>query len=196
LKIAAIMGSPRRGGNTEILLDAFLSGAVEGEAEVDKISVGELEIAPCAECLDCETTGECVIRDGMDEIYRRLLEADRIVIASPIFFYGLPAQLKALIDRGQALWYRKREERETAKKGFALLLGATRGKNLFQGSLLTIRYFLKTIPVRLTGSLVYREIEEKGEILSHPTALAEAGQAGRAFAASGGPSTSTGTSTI
>lgn len=177
------MGSPRRGGNTEILLDAFLSGAVEGEAEVNKIPVCDLEISPCLECLDCETTGECVIRDGMDEIYRRLLEADRIVIASPIFFYGLTAQLKALIDRGQALWYREQGEGETAKKGFALLLGATRGKNLFEGSLLTIRYFLKTIPARLTGSLVYREIEEKGEILSHPTALEEARQAGRVFAA-------------
>jgi multimeric flavodoxin WrbA len=133
------MGSPRKGGNSDLLLDAFLAGAGEGGAVWNKISVCDLEISPCLECLDCETTGECVIKDGMEEIYRRLLEADRIVIASPIFFYGLPAQLKALIDRGQALWYRKREERETAKKGFALLLGATRGKNLFEGSLFTIR---------------------------------------------------------
>ena len=187
------MGSPRKGGNTEILLDAFLEGVKEGGASWDKISVGDLEISPCLECLDCETAGECVIKDGMEAVYRKLLAADRLVIASPIFFYGLPAQLKALIDRGQALWYREQGEGETAKKGFALLLGATRGKNLFEGSLLTIRYFLKTIPARLEGSLVYREVEEKGEILSHPTALGEAREAGRDFAASGGPRTSPGT---
>lgn len=181
------MGSPRKGGNTDLLLDAFLEGAGEGGAGTEKISVGDFRISPCAECLTCQTTGECAIEDDMGKIYRRLLQADRIVIASPIFFYGLPAQLKALVDRGQAFWYRcpgkGGEAREAERRGFALLLGATRGKNLFEGSLLTIRYFLKTIPARLAGSLLYREVEEKGEILSHPTALTEARKAGIAFAA-------------
>ncbi len=182
------MGSPRRGGNTELLLDAFLQGAGEGGAVREKIAVGELEISPCTECLECETTGECVIRDGMDGVYRQLEEADRIVIASPIFFYGLPAGLKALIDRGQALWYRRKDrgaDGEPERAGFALLVGATRGKKLFDGALLTIRYFLQTIPARLAGSLVYREIEEKGEILSRPELLAEARRTGKEFAGGG-----------
>ncbi len=122
----------------------------------------------------------------MVEIYRKLAEADRIVIASPIFFYGLPAQLKALIDRCQALWYRQREEEdrsgERKRSGFALLLGATRGRKLFDGALLTIRYFFQTIPARLDGHLAFRPIEEKGEILSRPGALEKAREAGRAFA--------------
>ena len=185
MKMLAIMGSPRRGGNTELLLDAFLKGAGEGGAEPVKIAACDLDISPCLECLDCEETGECVIRDGMEKVYRRLHEADRIVIASPIFFYGLPAQLKALIDRGQALWYRQRndnkEDGKTSRKGFALLLGATRGKELFAGSLLTIRYFLKAVPARLEGSLLYRRIEDKGEILAHPAKLDEARRAGRDF---------------
>lgn len=181
------MGSPRKGGNSDLLLDAFLTGVGEGGAVWEKISVCDLKIAPCAECLDCEVTGECVIADQMEEVYQRLLTADRVVIAAPIFFYGLPAQLKALIDRCQALWYRQRRGESSPgdqkRKGFALLVGATRGENLFAGSLLTIRYFLQSIPARLSGSLVYWEIETKGEILSRPEALEEARQAGRAFAA-------------
>ncbi|MDP8236318.1 MAG: flavodoxin family protein [Candidatus Erginobacter occultus] len=200
MKILTIMGSPRKGGNSDLLLDAFLAGAGEGGAFREKIAVCDLKISPCTECLACETTGECVIGDDMGEVYRQLIEADRVVIASPIFFYGLPGQLKALIDRCQALWYRNREESdgtgERKRSGFALLVGATRGKNLFTGSLLTVRYFLDTLPARLEGSLVYREIEEKGAILSRPDALEEAMKAGRTFAGGGGPRTSTGTSTI
>ncbi len=190
------MGSPRRGGNSELLLDAFLDGAGEGGAIVEKIPVSELEISPCTECLECEAAGECVIADDMAGVYPKLPAADRIVIASPIFFYGLPAGLKALIDRCQALWYRHKDRGEKGvpvRPGFALLVGATRGKKLFDGALLTIRYFLQTIPARLAGSLVYREIEEKGEILSRPEALEEARQAGRVFAGCGEPSTSTST---
>ncbi len=181
------MGSPRRGGNTEHLLDAFLSGAGEGGALMEKIAAAELKIAPCAECLDCATTGECVIKDEMEDVYRRLLDADGIVIASPIFFYSLPAQLKALIDRGQALWYRRQGETRAVKPGFALLLGATRGAKLFDGPLLTIRYFLQTVPASLKGSLVYRGIDEEGAILSHPTALEAARAAGRDFAVANSP---------
>jgi len=178
------MGSPRKGGNSDLLLDAFLAGAGEGGAVGEKIAVCDLQISPCTECLACETSGECVIADDMVEIYRKLAEADRIVIAAPIFFYGLPAQLKALIDRCQALWYRQRlgEGPGPDRGGFALLLGATRGKKLFDGALLTIRYFFQAIPARLDGHLAFREIEEKGAILSHPEALREAHQAGRAFA--------------
>ncbi len=178
------MGSPRKGGNSDLLLDAFLSGAGEGGAIRETIPVCDLKISPCTECLECETSGECVIADDMAGIYPKLLGADRIVIASPIFFYGLPAGLKALIDRSQALWYRRKdrgEEGEPARPGFALLVGATRGKKLFDGALLTIRYFFQAIPARLAGSLVYREIEEKGEILSRPAALEEARAAGREF---------------
>lgn len=181
------MGSPRKGGNSDLLLDAFLSGVEAGGAAWEKISVCDLKIAPCAECLDCEVTGECVIADQMEEVYRGLREADRVVIAAPIFFYGLPAQAKALIDRCQALWYRQRLRANSSgdreRKGFALLVGATRGKNLFAGSLLTIRYFLQSVPACLSGSLVYWEIEAKGEILSRPEALEEARQAGRDFIA-------------
>ena len=200
MKIIAIMGSPRKGGNTDLLLDAFLKGVKNGGGEFEKISISDFEISPCRECLTCEESGDCVILDDMQPVYRTLLESDRIVIAAPNFFYGFPAQLKALIDRGQALWARKHvlnrspaardSGRESSgdypgkplqKEAFALLVGATGGKNLFAGQLNTIRYFLEPLGAALTGSLLFWKIDRRGDILRHPTAMDEAYRAGLKF---------------
>jgi len=187
------MGSPRKGGNTDLLLNSFLRGVKEGGGEYEKLSISDLLISSCRECLDCEETGECVIQDDMQPVYGKLLKADKIVLASPNFFYGFPAQMKALIDRGQALWSRKHILHRTSdaadypgkplpKEAFALLVGATAGKNLFAGQLNTIRYFLEPLKAALTRSLLFRKIEKKGDISRHPTALDEAYQAGSKFA--------------
>jgi len=200
MKIIAIMGSPRKGGNTDLLLDAFLKGLNEGGGEYEKLSISDLEISPCMECLACEATGECVIQDDMRLVYPKIINADKIVLASPNFFYGFPAQIKALIDRGQALWARKHILPQTPvasdaasgsfgecpgpsrpKEAFVLLLGATGGKNLFAGQLNTIRYFLEPLDANLTGSLLFRKIERRGDITRHPSALDEAYQAGMKF---------------
>ena len=190
MRIIAIMGSPRRGGNTELLLDEFIRGVEEEGGEVEKLAVCGLSISPCIECLCCEKTGKCAIKDDMQGVYGALLSCDKIVVASPIFFYGLPAQLKALIDRCQALWSGKliagslsppSGSEKNHREGFAILLGATGGKELFTGSLLTIRYFLDTFDGRLSGRLLFRNIDKKGEISLHPTALAESYRAGLEF---------------
>jgi multimeric flavodoxin WrbA len=200
MKIIALMGSPRKGGNTDLLLDAFLRGVKEGGGEYEKLSISDLDISPCRECLACEETGECVIQDDMQPVYRKLLKADKIVLASPNFFYGFPAQMKALIDRGQALWSRKHILHRASlatdsgrgssgdypgkllqREAFALLVGATGGKNLFTGQLNTIRYFLEPLEFGLSGSLVFRKIEKMGDISRHPTALDEAYREGIKF---------------
>ncbi|MEA1928074.1 MAG: flavodoxin family protein [Candidatus Auribacterota bacterium] len=185
MEIIAIMGSPRKEGNTELILNAFLRGVEEGGGDFEKVLISDLEISPCRECLVCEATGECVILDDATPIYRRLLAADKIVIASPSFFYGFPAQLKALIDRCQFLWARrhilKQDPGSSSKEAFVLLLGATGGKDLFDGQLQTIRYFLEPLNTRLVGSLLYRKIEKQGDIRRHPTALDEAYHEGIKF---------------
>ncbi|MEA3296603.1 MAG: flavodoxin family protein, partial [candidate division Zixibacteria bacterium] len=109
LRVLGIMGSPRTGSNTDILLDAALEGAAGAGARVEKLSINRLQVAPCRECYQCRVEGVCVIRDDMDEVGKKLLAADRVIIASPIFFYGLSGQLKALVDRGQSYWIRKYE---------------------------------------------------------------------------------------
>ena len=186
MKVLGIMGSPRIKGNTDLLLDEALQGAQSQGAEVEKLVVDKLKIAPCREYYGCLRNGNCVIRDDMDDIYPKLLDADSIIVASPIFFYGVTSQLKALIDRCQALWARKyilkQDLPDSARKGVLIAVGATRGEQLFDGSILTVKYFFKTIGVKYAEELLVRGVDKKGEIKEHPTALSDALALGRRLA--------------
>lgn len=186
MKVLGIMGSPRRGGNTELLLDEALRGAESQGAVVEKIVVDRLEIAPCREYYGCLRDGYCVIRDDMDSIYPKLLEADIVIVASPMFFYGLTSQLKALIDRCQALWARRHVLKQhlptSGRKGAFIAVGATKGKTLFDGSILTIKIFFQEIGVKYADELLVRGVDKKGEIKEHPTALSEAFELGKRLA--------------
>ncbi len=185
MRLLGIMGSPRVKGNTDLLLDEALAGARGQGAEVEKVIVDKLKIAPCREYYGCLRDGNCVIRDDMDSIYPKLIEADRLIIASPIFFYGLTSQLKALIDRSQALWVRRyilKNLPEKSRKGAFIGVGATRGEKLFDGSILTVRYFLKSIGAQYKDELLIRGVDGKGKIKEHPTALTEAYELGRRLA--------------
>jgi protein-tyrosine-phosphatase len=115
----------------------------------------------------------------MQEIYPMLRRADIIVMATPVFFYGPTAQMKALIDRSQALWARRyvhglSDPGRKWRLGFLLSLGATKGQNLFEGVLLTAKYFFDAVGARFDGSLTYKKIEASGDIEKHPTALSDA----------------------
>jgi multimeric flavodoxin WrbA len=189
LRILGIMGSPRLGGNTDLLLDAALSGAHSQGAEVEKIVVDRLNISPCREHYGCLEDGNCVIRDDMDALYPKLLDADGIVVASPMFFYGITAQLKALIDRCQALWARKHVLKQSwpgaGRKGAFIGVGATKGETLFDGSKATVKYFFKTIGVEYAGELLIRGVDQKGDIHKHPSALKDAFELGQRLARKG-----------
>jgi multimeric flavodoxin WrbA len=186
LKVLGIMGSPRIKGNTDLLLDKALSGAKEQGAEVDKIVVDKLTIAPCREYYGCERDGNCVIRDDMDTIYPKLLEADAVIVASPMFFYGLTSQLKALIDRSQALWARryvlKQEPPDGGRKGVFIAVGATKGKELFAGAILTVKYFFEAIGVQYSEELLVRGVDKRGEIKERLDALSDAYELGKRLA--------------
>ncbi|HEY86480.1 MAG TPA: flavodoxin family protein, partial [Dehalococcoidia bacterium] len=99
LKVLGIAGSPRRAGNTDLLLAEVMKGAASRWAEVKTIILSNLEIAPCQHCDACLETGRCKIEDDMQMVYDELEQADRIVLASPIQFMGVTAQAKAMIDR-------------------------------------------------------------------------------------------------
>jgi len=182
LKVLGIMGSPRIKGNTELLLDEALEGARSQQAEVEKIVVDKLKITPCREYYGCLQDGNCVIRDDMDDIYPKLLGADAIIVASPIFFYAVSAQMLAFISRCQALWARKyvlKNMDVPLRKGAFIAVGATRGKNLFEGPILTVKYFFKAINVEYADELLIRGVDKRGEIKEHPTALADAFEVGK-----------------
>lgn len=175
--VLGVQGSPRKKGNTEFLLSAFMNEAKKQGARTHVIEVAKKNIVPCEECAVCEKTGFCPIDDDMThEIYPLLREAELIVMATPIFFYSTTAQLKALIDRSQTLWARRyrlklHDPAEKQRRGFLLALGATKGKNLFEGVCLTAKYFFDAVGASFEGSLTYRQIENRGDMEKHPTVL-------------------------
>lgn len=186
VEIMALYGSPRVDGNTEIIMNEFLKGAESEGAKVDRLYVREHCIAPCRECLTCFKNGHCVIADDMQRIYPRLLAADIVVLASPIFFYGVAAGAKALIDRAQALWARRYVLKdpdlgEDGKKreGFFISVGGTKGPRMFEGAILTVKYFFDAFNTRYGGELLFRGVDGKGDILKQPGALEEARKTGR-----------------
>jgi multimeric flavodoxin WrbA len=184
MKVLGIMGSPRRQSNTEILLDRALEGAGEAGAEVEKVLVSNLKISPCLEIYACRKDGNCAIKDDMQLLYEKLLEADHIIFASPIFFYGITSQAKAIIDRCQALWVRRHvlgmgKEDKRVRRGVFISVGATRGEKLFDGAVLTVKYFFDAIGVKYSGDLLVRGIDNKGQINEHPAALEDAFRLGQ-----------------
>jgi multimeric flavodoxin WrbA len=182
LKVLGIMGSPRIGGNTDLLLDEALKGAQGKGAETEKIIVDRLKITACKEIYHCLEDGTCPIKDDMTGLYDKILAADAVIIASPIFFYTVSAQLMAFISRFQAFWSRKYVLKNLdipVKKGAFIAVGATKGANLFDGPKLTISYFFKAINAEKKEEFLIRSVDKKGEIKDHPDYLAAAFELGK-----------------
>lgn len=104
MKVLGVMGSPRIGGNSDILLDDALAGAKEADADVGKIILNKLKISGCHDCKKCNETGICVIKDNMQEIHKKILEADAIIHSCPVYFWAMTAQMKAYLDRWTAFF--------------------------------------------------------------------------------------------
>lgn len=177
--VLGLQGSPRRKSNTHFLLTAFLEAARRHGARTHMAEVCRMNIDPCKELVVCEKKGICPIKDDMDPVlYPLLREAEIVVAASPVFFYNVTAQLKAVIDRSQMLWARKyrlklKDPLDATRQGVMLAVGATRGKQLFDGLELTARYFFDAVAARFQERLMYREIEHPGDMAAHPTAHAD-----------------------
>ena len=181
MKVLGIYGSPRKGGNSDQLLDKALEGAKSAGAEISRIYARELKMNGCIECGACNDTGKCVVEDDMQSVYPLLEEAKVIFLASPIFFYGVTAQVKALIDRAQAMWCKKLLEKGPLEReipgsgrGYLIAVGATRGKNLFEGAQLTARYFFDALDMSYEGGVFFRRLEERTAVQENPEALQEA----------------------
>ncbi len=186
MKILGIWGSPRKGGNSDLLLNTFLEGAREAGADVERIALRELKISPCLEIYHCFKDGTCPIKDDMLPLYDKLLAADVVALASPIFFYSLSAQTKAMIDRTQALWSRRYHLKQDfpgpERQGVLLCTGATHGKLLFVSARLVAKYFFDAINVTYAAEILVRGVDEKGVILERPEVLEQAKDLGRRLA--------------
>ncbi len=185
LKVLGIAGSPRRGGNTDLLLAEVMKGAASRGAKVKTIILNDLKIAPCQHCDACLKTGRCKIQDDMQMVYNELEQADRIVLASPIQFMGVSAQAKAMIDRCQALWARKYvlkipplgDRRE--RKGLFISVGGRKAANLFEPTLATVKSLFTVLDITYAGELLFPGVDEKGAITKNPDALKQAFLAGQ-----------------
>jgi multimeric flavodoxin WrbA len=179
--VVGIYGSPRKGGNTDLLLDRALQGCQDHGYDIQRVYVRDLHIAGCAACDGCAKTGICIVKDDMHNVYKLIDDAEVIILSSPIFFYGLTSQIKALMDRSQAMWWKRKINSDTIHdkdfirgRGYLIAVGATRGKNLFECAKLTTRYFFDALGIPFEGGCFFRGIESRGEIKKHPEALQEA----------------------
>lgn len=188
-KIVAIYGSPRRKGNTAELLSRAVAGARDAGAEVTEFVLRDLKISPCLEIYGCKKNGRCVIADDFHQVADAILAADAVMLASPVFFYTVSAHMKAFMDRCQSLWVKKYwlekpEERPALRRALFIGVGATKGKKLYDGILLTVRYVLDVFDAELAQALLFRGLDGEGEAAALPGAFESAWEAGRSLAES------------
>jgi len=180
-KIVAIYGSPRIGGNTAVLMDYFLKGIMEntryseGAVTIDSLLIKDKNISPCRECCNCSKTGECIIPDDMQEIYKLLIEADFIAVASPVFFTTVSAYLKAVIDRCQRFWVLKYEHNKKiikkTRRGIFISTSGSGSKDIFKCSIKVIRSFFDVLFVDYLKDFTFNSMEKKGDILNNEKAI-------------------------
>lgn len=173
-KVLILSGSPRKGGNSDILCDEFARGAEAGGNEVEKIRVAEKKIGYCRACYYCrDHGGECAIKDDMAEILQKMIDADVIVLASPVYFYSIDAQLKAVIDRTLARWT------EVKNKEFYYIVTCADGeKEAAEATLACFRGYADCVGGAIEKGVIYGTgVYQKGEIDNSP-ALSSAYAAG------------------
>ncbi|MFP4531705.1 MAG: flavodoxin family protein [Desulfobacterales bacterium] len=187
--IAAVYGSPRRQGNTATLLKQAVEGARAAGASVDEIVLRDHKISPCLEIYGCKKDGDCVIKDDFQAVRDRVLACRGLMVATPIFFYTVSAHMKMFMDRCQSLWVKKYWIDQTlynqwtpVRQGFLISVGATTGKKLFDGMLLSMKYFFDVLDMKLWDSLLVRGLDLEGDVLAHPEYMDKAFEQGRAFA--------------
>jgi multimeric flavodoxin WrbA len=176
VKIAAFNGSPRVGGNTELLLQQAIQTVSKAGHEVVKFILNDMNIKPCQDCGGCETTGQCIYDDDMSKVSNAIRQSDRIILASPIFFFGLSAQTKIMIDRCQSFWCEKYllnkpiHGGEFKRKGLLILVGGMKNEIGIRGGEATAKAFFRTISVPEHETVSFLGIDSKGAISSHDTA--------------------------
>src|SRR3989338_6879148 len=163
-KVLGISGSPRRGGNTEILLDEALEGSRSRGAKIEKIVLNDLRFKPCQECGGCDKTGKCIIEDDLEMVYEKVEEADCLIIASPIFFGSLSAQLKMMIDRFQCTWVKKYILKKrwgisgkAKRRGVFLCVSAAKKNEFFENADRIMKIFFRTLDIDYFGHIFRSE---------------------------------------
>lgn len=160
-KVLIISGSPRKGGNSDILCDEFMKGAKERGNEVEKIRVSEKKIGFCTACYYCKTSGgACAVKDDMAEVLQKMIDVDVIVLASPVYFYSVNAQLKALIDRTVARWLEVKN-----KEFYYIMTAADNEAESMETTLACFRGYAECVEGAKEMGIIYGTgVYEKGKV--------------------------------
>ncbi len=180
IEVLALAGSPRKGGNSDILLESVLDGVRSVlPVSLKKFYLNTVKLVPCQACGGCEKTGICTVQDDMQEIYQSLMKLSIIVVSSPIYFNSISAQLKAVIDRCQAHWYSNFilgefcSKTSWPRKGIFLSTRGQKGQEIFKYSEKIIKAFLKNENIDYSGSYFVDSVDEKGSVKAFPQCLEE-----------------------
>ena len=177
-KVLILSGSPRKGGNSDILCDEFAKGAKDAGHDVEKIRVEEKKIAPCTGCYYCKTSGgKCAFNDDMADILQKIIDCDVLVLSSPVYFYSICAQLKAVIDRTVARWT------EIANKDlYYIATAAEDERDTLDITLSCFHGFAMCIDgYEEKGTLYGRGVYEKGDVLKRPELITIAYEMGNSI---------------
>lgn len=163
--ILILSGSPRKGGNSDLLCDEFMRGALASGHKAEKIYVSEKKIGYCRACYFCRASGgECIIEDDMKDILQKMIDADVIVLASPVYFYSIDAQLKTVIDRTVARW-----TEVTDKELYYIMTAADDTKAAMDTTLACFRGYAECVNGAKECGVIYGTgVYEKGEIKNSP----------------------------
>jgi len=193
LTTLGISTSPRVNGNTDLLLRRALDGAEQAGSRIEYLRLCDYRLGGCTECEACYTTGSCGIEDDYRLLQEKMLAADRLIFATPVFFMTVCAQAKLLIDRGQCLWIRKTLlgkrlfEPARDRRGMIIAAGGSASKRQFECVRRPIQSCFDCLEVSHVSSLFVNRLDEKGAVLKHPEALAEAFRLGRELVGSEDP---------
>ncbi|MCF7791853.1 MAG: flavodoxin family protein [Victivallales bacterium] len=180
IKVLAISTSPRKNGNSEILLNSFLKGAEEKNAEIEIIRLSELNIKPWLKP-DYNTNSF----NSLDEknIYTELKNADIVVISSPVYFASLPAQLKALIEQAQPIWndrvFNNINYRNKMADGYFLCVEGSNNKIFFENAKREIKVFFKTVNINYIDDVFCYQVNDVGDINKKKVTLYRAYEIGK-----------------
>lgn len=176
-RILALGGSPRRHGNSEGILDSFIEGVRAEGASVEKLIVVEQAIHPCRGCNACSLTGECVIRDRMQELYPMIDDAAAIVVATPVFFASVPGVLKSFYDRLQPYWARRyvlKQPPPTKRPGAFMIVRGGGDPYGFQGAVWPTKSVFGLLGIESVGDIKLAGVDSPGDLGRFPEAVKEA----------------------
>ncbi len=188
MKGLALTASPRREGNSELLLRSFAEGMESEGWEIETLRLNDLNIRPCQACDHCAPTGKCVVQDDMQKLYPKIRDCSALLLATPIFFGSLSAQLKIFIDRFQCWWHAKYNldkpfiKPEEGRPAYFLSVGALKKKDYSESARQIVGVYCHIVNLQLQGSLCFRGYDERGSITRDPEPLAKARQEGKDFA--------------